>query len=158
MSRSRPNRSRKLEDEADVVYNIDTPFQSSDAKILLIDRGEDGVEVIIGNIPTPTKYDLDRNYPGNLDDDDKMRTHAVAKWIVTETTSKLADYDWKTSSYKTNKPNYHLRDVYFTCERSEVDDAVLAAKKFLTELEEKSVRHAEEFDSVRYSPSADLAE
>jgi hypothetical protein len=158
MSRSRPNRSAKLEDEADVVYTIATPFQTSDAKILLLDRDEDGVEVIVGNIPTPAKHDLDRNYPGNLEDEETMRTHAAAKWIITETTNIFSDYDWKTSSYKTNNPNYHLRDIYFTCERGEVDDAVMTAKKFLTALEEKSLQHAQEFDTIRQSPREDLEE
>lgn len=158
MSRSRSNRSAKLEDDADVVYTIATPFQIRDAKILLLDRAEDGVEVIVGNIPTPSKHDLDRNYPGNLEDEETMRAHAAAKWIITETTDMFSDYDWKTSSYKTNNPNYYLQDIYFTCERDEVDDAVMTAKKFLTALEEKSLHHAREFDTIRRSPSDDLEE
>jgi hypothetical protein len=156
MSRSRRNRSAKLEDDADLVYDVAMPFQSSDAKILLIDRGEEGVEVIVGNIPTPAKYNLDRNYPDNLKDESTMRAHAAAKWIVTETMDMFSEYDWKTSSYKTNNPNYHLRDVYFVCDRDEVDNAVMTAKKFLTRLEEKSMKHAREFDTTLRGPSQEF--
>lgn len=152
MSRRRPNRSTKLADEADVEYTIGMPFHNRDSKILLIDREEE-IEVIVGNIPTPAKHDLDRNYPGNLEDEETMRAHAAAQWIITETTQMFSDYDWKTSDYKSNNPNYHLRDIYFTCERSEIDNAVLTAKKFLAGVEEKSLKHAREFDTVRTAPS-----
>lgn len=151
-----PNRSARLEDEAAIVYTIDTPFQNLDAKIMLLEQDSDEVEVIIGNIPTPAKYNLDSNYPGNLDDDDTMRAHAVAKWIVAETLALLSDYNWGTSDYKSNNPNYHLRDVYFTCDYEEVDDVVLAAKEFILALEKRSRRHASEFDISRPSPSKEL--
>jgi len=156
VSRSRSNRSKKLEDEADKVYTIATPFQTNDAKILLIERDDDGIEVIVGNIPTPKQYDTDKNYPNNLDNENTMRAHATAQWIVAEATDLFSEYDWKTSNYKTNKPNYHLKDIYFTCERSEVDDAVLTAKRFLTKLEEQSVKHKRHFYTLRRGPSEDL--
>mgnify|MGYP007026972239 CR=1 FL=1 len=111
MTQRRSNRSAKLEDEADVVYTIDTPFHNRDAKILLIDRDTDEVEMIIGDIPTPSKYCLDKNYPENLEKEETMRTHAAAKWIVTESLEVLSNYDWETSDYKTNNPNYHLHDA-----------------------------------------------
>ena len=156
MTRRRSNRSARLDDEADIVYTIDTPFQNRDAKILLIDRGSDRVEVTIGNIPTPSKYRLDKNYPGNLENEETMRTHAAAKWIVTESLEALSNYDWETSDYKTNNPNYHLRDVYFTCSYDEVDDAVMAAKQFIMALEQKSRQHAREFEISQPSPSEEL--
>lgn len=157
MSRRKSNRSEKLADEADVEYIVEMPFHSRDAKILLIEREDEEIEVIVGNIPTPAKHDLDRNYPENLEDEEKMRSHSAAQWIITETTQMFSDYDWKTSYYKSNNPNYHLRDIYFTCERSKIDDAVLTAKQFLTELEGKSLKHAEEFDTVRTAPSKELS-
>ena len=153
MSRRRSNRSAKLVDEADVEYTIDMPFQDRDAKILLIERDEERIEVIVGDIPTPAKHDIDRNYPDNLEDEATMRAHAAAQWIITETTQRFSDYEWQTSSYKSNNPNYHLRDIYFECEREDIDDAVLNAKKFLSELEEKSLKHAREFDTVPTAPS-----
>ena len=156
MTRRRSNRSAKLEDEADIVYTIDTPFQNRDVKILLIDRDSDEVEVIIGDIPTPSKYRLDKNYPGNLENEETMRAHAAAKWIVTESLEVLSNYDWKTSDYKTNNPNYHLHGVYFTCSYEEVDDAVMAAKQFITTLEQKSRQHAYEFEISQPSPSEEL--
>ncbi|WP_137285290.1 hypothetical protein [Halorussus salinisoli] len=145
MSRSSDSRSRWREDDADVVYEIATPFVSGDAKILLVEVGDDEIEVVVGDVPTPFGHDIDQNYPDTLDDEETMRAHAAAKWIVTETTKMFDDYEWDTSHYKTNNPNYHLRDVYFTCSRNEVDDAVLTAKKFVDTLEEKTLQHAEEF-------------
>jgi len=156
MANSRPSRSRRLQDEADVKYEIDLPFASNDAEILLIERDDDEVEVIVGGVPEPSGYNLDKNYPDNLEEDENMRRHAVAEWIVDETTEMFADYDWETSEYKTNNPNYHLRDVYFTCRKDELEDAVLTAKKFLTTLEEKTLAHAKEFDRHYHSPRDDL--
>lgn len=156
MSRRRSNRSSKLEDEADVEYTIEMPFHNRDSKILLLDREDEGIEVIVGDIPTPKKHDLDRNYPDNLDDEETMYAHAAAKWIVTETTQMFDEFDWKTSSYKSNNPNYHLRDIYFTCDRTELDDAVMTAKKFLMILEEKSLRHAREYDLAVTEPAEKL--
>lgn len=158
MANRRSNRSAKKEDEADVTYSIDMPFHSRDAKILLIAQDDGKVEVIVGDIPMPANHELDRNYPDNLDDEEKMREHAAAQWIFTETTTLFSEYDWEASRYKTHNPNYHLRDVYFTCERSELDEAVLAAKKFLADIEEKSFRHAREFDTAKHRPLQDLPE
>jgi len=117
-----------IEDDADVVYIVSNLFQTNDAKILLVDLGDDTVEVVIGYLPSPIGYNLDRNYPEALDDEEKLRSHVIAKRIVKESTVLLSDYDWKTYSYQTSKPNYYLGEVYFTCAKSEVNDAVLAAK------------------------------
>jgi len=168
MANRSSNRSAKLRDEADVRYDIDTPFSDLDAKILLIERGEDEVEVIVGDIPEPVGYNLDKNHPNQLEDEEGMRRHTIAEWIVDETTRgfstydwqtseyKFSTYDWQTSEYKTNNPNYHLRDVYFTCSKDELDQAVMTAKKFLTELEEKALLHAKKFDRAYHSPRDDL--
>lgn len=156
MANRSSNRSARLENEADVRYDIDTPFSDHDAKILLIERGEDEVEVLVGNIPEPAKYNLDRNNPNLLEDDEEMRCHTVAKWIVDETTEMFSEYDWRTSEYKTTNPNYHLRDIYFTCSRDELDQAVMTAKKFIIELEEKTLMQAKKFDQTYYSPNDEL--
>jgi len=156
MANRSSNRSAKLKDDADVRYDIDTPFTDHDAKILLIERGEDEVEVVVGDIPEPAGYNLDRNQPGQLEDEEQIRCHAVAEWILDETTRLFSEYDWETSEYKTNNPNYHLRDVYFTCSKADLDQAVMAAKKFITELEEKALMHAKRFDRSYYSPTDDL--
>jgi len=156
MANRSSNRSAKLRDEADVRYDIDTPFSDLDAKILLIERGEDEVEVIVGDIPEPVGYNLDKNHPNQLEDEEGMRRHTIAEWIVDETTRVFSTYDWQTSEYKTNNPNYHLRDVYFTCSKDELDQAVMTAKKFLTELEEKALLHAKKFDRAYHSPRDDL--
>lgn len=158
MANRSSNRSAKLEDEADARYDIDTPFTEQNAKILLIERGEDEVEVIVGDIPEPSGYNLDRSYPDMLEDEEHMRCHAVAEWIVDETTRMFSGYDWETSEYKTTNPNYHLRDIYFTCDKDELDQAVLTAKKFITELEEKTLMHAKRFDRPHYSVIDDLEE
>jgi len=156
MANKSSNRSAKLEDEADVRYDIDTPFTDHDAKILLIERGEDEVEVIVGFIPEPARYNLDKNHPDLLENEEQMQCHAVAEWIVNETTRMFSKYDWETSEYKTTNPNYHLRDVYFTCSKSELDEAIITAKRFITELEEKALMHAKRFDRSYYSPSDEL--
>lgn len=156
MANRRSNRSARLDGEADVRYDIDTPFTGYDAKILVIERGEDEVEVIVGDIPEPAGYNLDRNSPELLENEDQMRCHAVAEWIVDETTRMFSEYDWETSEYKTNNPNYHLRDVYFTCSKDELEQAVLTAKAFITELEKRALRHAKEFDRAYHSPVDDL--
>lgn len=156
MANRSSNRSAKLDEEADVRYDIDTPFTHLDAKILLIERGEDEVEVIAGNVPEPGGYNLDRNSPHLLEDSEQVRCHAVAEWIVDEATRMFSEYDWEMSEYKTNNPNYHFRDVYFTCSKGELDQAVMTAKKFITELEEKALRHAKRFDRTYYSPRDDL--
>jgi len=156
MANRSSNRSARLKDEADVRYDIDTPFNSHDAKILLIERGEDEVEVIVGDIPEPTGYNLDKNYSDLLEEEEQMRCHAVAKWIVDDLTMMFSEYDWEISEYKTNNPNYHLRDIYFTCSKDELDQAVMTSKKFITVLEEKTLKHAKMFDRTYHSPSDDL--
>jgi hypothetical protein len=156
MANRSSNRSAKLKNEADVRYEIDTPFTGHDAKILLIERGENEVEIIVGDIPEPAGYNLDKNHPDLLEDEESLRYHAVAEWIVDETTRMFSEYDWETSEYKTNNPNYHLRDIYFTCSKNELDQAVMTAKKFITELEEKTLMHAKKFDRPYHSPSDDL--
>ncbi len=85
-----------------------------------------------------------------------MQRNAVAEWIIEETTKLFSEYDWETSEYKSNNPNYHLRDIYFTCRKDELDEAVMAAKKFITELEEKALMHAKKFDRTYYSPRDEL--
>jgi hypothetical protein len=156
MANSSPSRSTRLRDKADVTYEIALPFAHRDAEILLIERGEDEVEVIVGGLPEPSGYNLDENYPDNLDSKETMRRHAVAEWIVEETTGVFSDYDWEISQYKTGKPNYHLRDVYFTCSKDELEDAVLTAKKFINTLEEKAFLHAKRFDRAYNSPRDEL--
>jgi len=147
-----------IEEDADAVYTVSNLFQSNDAKILLVDLGDETVEIVIGYLPAPLDYNLDRNYPDALEDEEKMRSHAVANWIVSEAAEVLSDYEWETYSYQTAKPNYVLGEVYFTCAKSEVNEAVLAAKKFLIQLEEKSLRHQREFGTVRESPIDQLEE
>lgn len=155
MSRSRPSRSQRLADEAAVTYEIATPFASTDAKIHLLDRGE-AVEVLVADVPVPFRYHTDYNYPAQLEDETAMRTHATARWLLKDAAAVLETYGWETSSSRSNNPNRYLRDVYFTCDREAVDDAVLDAKRFLVELEEKVVRHSREFDVDRRTPSDDL--
>jgi hypothetical protein len=60
-SSSRSYGDRKQED-ADVRYNIATPFhpRGNDAEILLFDEGET-IEVIVHRIPDPTRYCM--NHP-----------------------------------------------------------------------------------------------
>jgi len=153
---SKLNRSAKLEDEADVKYTIETPFRNDDAQILLVDRGENKVEVIVGDIPMPNSYNVDQNYPDLLENDDTMKEHAVAEWIFSQNINHFEDYDWETSSYVTNNPNVHLTDIYFTCDIGEVNDAVMASKKFITEMEDACLQHAKEFGSVRNGPREDI--
>lgn len=149
-------KSSKVEDKADIVYSISNPFQSSDSKILLLTQEKDKVEVIIGKIPAPSGYYTDRNYPDLLENEDSMRKHSVAKWIVNETTEILSEYDFETSNHISNKPNHYLSDIYFTCKREKVNDAVMDAKRFLTELEEKTLHHEREFGSLNQCPSEEL--
>ncbi len=147
MSRSRPSRSGKYADDADVTYEIEMPFESRDSRIHLREIEDGEVEVIIAQIPVPEKYNTDRNYPRQLEDnEDKIRANATAKWVLKDSARMLDKYEWNTSSRKSNNPNYYLRDVYFTCDIDELDEAVMRAKKFLTELEGKVLNHAREFD------------
>jgi hypothetical protein len=84
-----------------------------------------------------------------------MHAHATARWILRDSARPLDEYEWETSDYKSHNPNYYLSDMYFTCDLSELDDAVLSAKQFLAALEENVLNHAREFGvDVRESPSA----
>lgn len=153
MSRSSPSRSGRKSDDADVSYEIKMSFEKRNATIYLFAHDDETVEVLIGNIPVPAKYH--NNY--NSTDNDFHRQHGVARWIVDDAAQELDEWGYKTSSYKSNNPNYFLRDVYFKCENSEVNTAVLAAKRFLTTLEEKVVRQRETNDKEHSaSPQQDL--
>lgn len=154
MANRSPSRSDRKGDDADVTYEIATPFSHVDAAIHLFVEG-DSVEVLIGHIPEPYMYH--DNY--DTDNREKLDQHAIAQWIVDEAAEELAEWEYNTSDYKTNNPNYHLRDVYFKCNRSEVNEAVLAAKRFLTTLEQKVARQRQRADSgFGYSPLQDLPE
>lgn len=153
MSRSSRSRSGRIGDNADVTYDIEMPFESKNASIYLFDRDNETVEVLIGRIPEPKSYH--NNY--NSSDEDFLRQHGIARWIVEDAAEELEAWDYKTSSYKTNNPNYHLRDVYFECDIAELDDAVLAAKQFLSTLEEKVIKQRERVDKDHAtSPQRDL--
>jgi hypothetical protein len=147
-----------IEEDADAVYTVSNLFQSNDAKILLVNLGDETVEVVIGYLPAPLDYNLGRNYPDVLDDEEAMRSYVVANWIVSESAEVLSEFEWETYSYQTAKPNYHLGEVYFTCTTSEVNTAVMAAKKFLIQLEERSLHHQREFGTMRESPLDQLKE
>lgn len=145
-----------IEGDADAVYTVSNLFQSNDAKILLVSLDDETVEVVIGYLPGPSNYNVDQNYPEALNNEQKRRSHVVANWIVSEAAEVLSDYNWETYSYQTAKPNYHLGEIYFICAKSEVNKAVIAAKKFLVQLEEKSHHHRQEFGSVWESPQNQL--
>ncbi|KTG11427.1 hypothetical protein AUR64_04010 [Haloprofundus marisrubri] len=132
------------------------PFEGRDAKINLINRKNDQVEIIISDIPTPGYYHTDYNYRELLDDDDSRHAHATAKWILKDAGKHLQKYDWSESSAKSNNPNLYLKDVYFKCSRNDVDDAVMDAKKFLTELEENVLRHSREFEVNLQNPPSEI--
>ena len=136
MARSSPSRSQRKGDNADVSYDIDLPFSRKDATIYLFDEDDGTVEVLIGNVPEPLRYYI--NY--NSSDRDIHDQHAVARWILDDASHELKKWDYKTSSYKTNNPNYHFQDVYFKCDIEELNEAVLAAKRFLSSIEEKVIR------------------
>ena len=153
MSRSSPSRSGRKGDDADVSYEIEMPFERRDATIYLFTHDDEAVEVLIGHIPAPINYH--NNY--NSTDNDFHRQHGIARWIVDDAAQELDEWEYKTSSYKSNNPNYSLRDVYFECEASEVNTAVLAAKRFLSTLEEKVIRQRENDDRAHSaSPEQDL--
>ncbi|MDB2272187.1 hypothetical protein PM032_14335 [Halorubrum ezzemoulense] len=139
MARSSQSRSGRKGDDADVSYNVNLPFENRDATIYLFAQEGETVEVLIGHIPEPVRFH--DNY--NATERDVLDQHAVARWILDEAGQELDEWDYNKSSYKTNNPNYHLRDVYFECGMNEVNDAVLAAKRFLNILEEKVIRQRE---------------
>jgi hypothetical protein len=145
--------ARDRANEFDVVYEISMPFNNKDSNINLID--EDGeVQVIISDIPEPKGYY--QNSDSSLEDE-KLKNKAVARWIIEDSASALDEYDWTTSSHISNNRNHYLRDIYFTCEYDKVDDAVIDAKKFLSILEEKVVRHHRRVNkSLSDSPSKKL--
>jgi hypothetical protein len=153
MSRSRASRSGFKSDEIDVTYDIDTPFEGRSAGINIIDQGSE-VEIIISQIPVPDGYH--RNYR-QYEDDDYVKKHAVARWVLEDAARVLDKYKWTESSSKSNSGNYYLKDVYFTCDKSEVNKAVLDSKKFLVRLEEKVFYHSNKFDiDLQDSPINDL--
>lgn len=155
MANSRPSRSDRKGDEADVSYDFATPFSRGDATIYLFRQDDGSVEVLIGHIPQP--YFYYDNY--NTDNREKLDQHAIAHWIVDDAASELQQWDYNTSSYETNNPNYHLHDIYFECERSEVNEAVLAAKRFLTTIEQKVVKQYGQINKeLPGSPLQDLPE
>lgn len=153
MSRSTPSRSGRKSDDADVTYDIEMPFERRNASIYLFGHEDETAEVLIGHIPEPMNYH--NNYHSS--DEDFLRQHGVARWIVDDAAEELENWDYKTSSYKTNNPNYHLRDVYFECDLAELNDAVLAAKRFLSALEEKVIKQRERGDKDHSTtPQQDL--
>lgn len=153
MSRSSPSRSQWKSDEIDVVYEVPMPFEGRNAKINLIDYDSE-IEIIISQIPAPEKYH--RNYR-KQEDEEVVKQHAVARWIVDDAAKELAAYDWNISSHKSHSGNRYLRDVYFTCKPESVDDAIMDAKKFLTNLEEKVLYHSRRFGAdLREPPSEKL--
>jgi len=153
MSRSSRSRSGRKGDDADVTYEIEMPFEGRNASIYLFGHEDETVEVLIGHVPEPVNYH--NNY--NSTDKEFLCQHGVARWIVDEAAEELEDWGYKTSSYKTNNPNYHLRDVYFECDISELNDAVLAAKRALSTLERKVIAQRERVDKDHsISPEQDL--
>lgn len=154
----RPHSAPVIEDQADAVYTVANLFHNNDAKILIVDLGDGTVEIVIGYLPSPLHYNLDRNYPDALEDEKYRRSHEMANQVVEDSAEVLSEYDWKTYSYATANPNYLLGEVYFTCKKSEVNDAVIAAKEFVIRLEKQSYHHRQEFGTVRKSPGETLNE
>jgi len=153
MSRSRSSRSGRKADDADVSYEVETPFFGKTSTIYLFANDDQSVEVLIGNIPVP--YFYHDNY--NTDNREDLDQHAVSRWILEDSASELDPWEYNTSSSRSNSGNYYLQDVYFECERSDVNKAVLASKRFLVTLEEKVVAHIESIDKpLSYSPLQDL--
>jgi len=152
MANRSPARSDRIGEEADVTYNIATPFNIHDASIYLFDRDDEMVEVLIGMVPEPYMYH--DNY--DTDDRTELNQHAIAQWLVDEAAKPLERWDYQTSDYKTTNPNFHLRDIYFECTRSEVNEAVLVAKEVLHTIEEKVMHQRECVDQLPESPLQDL--
>jgi 5'-deoxynucleotidase YfbR-like HD superfamily hydrolase len=153
MSRRRPSRSESKSDEIDVTYEIDTPFKLGSAEINLINQDNE-VEIIISHIPVPEGYH--RNYR-QYEDDDYVKKHTAARWILEDAARVLDRYEWTDSSSKSNRGNLNLNDVYFTCDKSNVNKAILDSKKFLVRLEENVFYHSNKFDiDLQYSPRNDL--
>lgn len=162
-----PSRSdsygQRKRDDADVRYDIATPFnpRGNDAEILLFNE-QDTVEIIIHRIPDPATYYI--NYPNTSSDEqnpdpteDKIRENEVANWIIEETLEILSTFEPEKSSYTTNSGNRYINDIYFTCSKNEVNEAVLYAKEFLNVLEKKRFRQRQKFrENVGRSPKNDL--
>ena len=130
------SRSGRKGDDADVKYNIDMPFENNNVTIYLFAEEDETVEVLIGHIPEPLNYH--DNY--NSSDRNVLDQHAVSRWMLHDASHELQEWDYETSSYITNNPNYNLRDIYFKCDIQELNEAVLAAKRFLNSFEEKVIR------------------
>lgn len=151
MSRSSPSYSNRVSEKIDIIYEIEMPFEGRDAKINLLDQ-EDEVEIVISQIPVPGGYH--QNYQSQRGETERVKQHGVARWVLADAARVLDEYDWNVSSHKANSGNRYLSDVYFTCNREDVDDAVMDAKKFLTDLEEKVLHHSRRSDiDLREPPS-----
>ena len=155
MSRSRLSRSERVSDEVDVTYKIEMPFEGRSSKICLIDRGDE-IEVVVAQVPVPAWYHINSN--NRRGDVETEKKHSVSRWILEDAARVLDQYDWKDSSSRSANGNYYLRDVYFTCDFEDVDDAVMDAKKFLTDLEEKVLHHSRRIDSSLQEPPSELLE
>ena len=155
MANRRSSRSDKKGDDALVTYGIATPFNIHDVTIYLFQAGHDAIEVLIGHVPEPYMY----HDNAETDDTAHLDNQSIARWILEQAAQPLEKWGYDTSDYKTNNPNYHLRDVYFECPRAEVNEAVLAAKEFVRALEAAVVRHRERAGAgLPRSPQQDLAE
>lgn len=153
MARSSQSRSGRKGDDADVRYTVDLPFENRDATIYLFAKESETVEVLIGHIPEPVKYHNNYNSTGR----EVLDQHSVARWILDEAGQELDEWDYSKSSYKTNNPNYHLRDIYFECNINEVNEAVLAAKRFLNTIEERVIKQRKRDDKNQpTSPQKEL--
>jgi len=154
MSRT-PSRSDRKADDADVSYNIATLFTGRDTAIHLFKKDNNSVEVLIAKIPEPDRYY--NNY--NTDDREKLDQHAIGRWIVEDSARELEKWDYNTSSYKTNSGNRHLRDVYFECDRSEINEAIIKAKRFVNTFEQKVFEQNQRIGKdPSSSPLQDLSE
>lgn len=161
------SRSTNRADEAEIVYTISNPFHRRDSEILVLEESNNNVEIIIGNIPIPKPFHFGGwNIPGGLESDppysvenDSVKPqHSVANWILSETTSILSGYELSASSHVANSGHEHLADIYFICDKTEVENAVLSAKKFLIELEKKTLDYNKEFDNLTEHPRKKLSE
>lgn len=158
MTQRNESRSQELdEDDIDLSYQIDSPFRSKNSRILLSKQSDETVEVILEQIPAPNNYHLNHvervevEGERRVKDEELASEHAVSKWIVEDTKNILAEFEPKTSTFKSNNPIYTLWDIYFECPVDEVDDAVMKSKEFLVTLEQKAVRHAEEYGNENVS-------
>lgn len=151
MSRSRPSRSERKKDRADVDYDVAVPFSSGVATIYLFELEDDEVEVIIANIPVPPEI---VNLHPNAEE-----TRAVSEWILKDTAKELEKWGYNTSCARSQTNNYFLRDIWFRCARSEVNEAFVAARMFIIKLEAKVRVQREHFDSrgTRGSPLRDIS-